>query len=134
MALRSEAESKLGKRFDLKAFNQAVLDEGVVPLDELRAHISDWIAAQQTESRRAAASAVTLSRRHATSRDDASEMLEPYRNCPSHTLTNNSALPLGAVPTLRWNRRGSLLASLAESLDLNTLCDHSPGNFGLEVP
>jgi uncharacterized protein (DUF885 family) len=53
MALRSEAESKLGKRFDLKAFNQAVLDEGVIPLGELRAHISDWIAAQQPESSRA---------------------------------------------------------------------------------
>jgi uncharacterized protein (DUF885 family) len=50
MALRAEAESKLDKRFDLRAFNQAVLEEGVVPLGELRAHISDWIAAQETKS------------------------------------------------------------------------------------
>ncbi len=54
MALRSEAESKLGKRFDLRAFNQAVLEEGVVPLGELRAHISDWIASQQTKARTSA--------------------------------------------------------------------------------
>jgi uncharacterized protein (DUF885 family) len=50
MALRAEAESKLGKRFDLKAFNQAVLEEGVVPLSELRAHIFDWIVAQPSNS------------------------------------------------------------------------------------
>jgi uncharacterized protein (DUF885 family) len=50
MALRAEAESKLGKRFDLRAFNQAVLEEGVIPLGELRAHISDWIAAQESKS------------------------------------------------------------------------------------
>ncbi len=53
MALRAEAESKLGKRFELRAFNQAVLEEGVVPLGELRAHIFDWIAAQQTKGSRA---------------------------------------------------------------------------------
>jgi uncharacterized protein (DUF885 family) len=49
MALRAEAESKLGKRFDLRVFNQALLEEGVVPLAELHAHISNWIAAQETK-------------------------------------------------------------------------------------
>lgn len=44
--LRSEAETKLGSRFDLRRFNQAVLEEGVVPLGELRAHLQAWIAAQ----------------------------------------------------------------------------------------
>lgn len=44
------AENKLGERFDLSGFNQAVLEEGVVPLGELRAHISDWIAAHQANS------------------------------------------------------------------------------------
>jgi uncharacterized protein (DUF885 family) len=46
MALREEAKSRLGRRFDLRSFNRAVLEEGVVPLAELRAHISDWITAQ----------------------------------------------------------------------------------------
>jgi uncharacterized protein (DUF885 family) len=49
MALRSEAESELGKRFDLRAFNQAILEEGVVPLGELHAHISDWIASEKAK-------------------------------------------------------------------------------------
>ncbi|MBY8828890.1 DUF885 domain-containing protein [Hephaestia mangrovi] len=45
-ALRDEAERQLGKRFDLKAFNQVVLEEGVVPLNELRRHVTAWIASQ----------------------------------------------------------------------------------------
>ncbi len=49
MALREEAKSRLGQRFELRYFNRAVLEEGVVPLGELRAHISNWIAAQQRE-------------------------------------------------------------------------------------
>jgi uncharacterized protein (DUF885 family) len=47
-ALRAEAQSKLGARFDLREFNHAVLDEGVVPLTELRTHIESWISAKQT--------------------------------------------------------------------------------------
>ena len=42
--LRAEAKLKLGARFDLRRFNRAVLDEGVVPLEELRAHLEAWIA------------------------------------------------------------------------------------------
>jgi uncharacterized protein (DUF885 family) len=38
-ALRTEAEQRLGKKFDLKAFNQIVLEEGAVPLAELRRHV-----------------------------------------------------------------------------------------------
>ena len=45
-ALRQEAQSKLGDRFDLRQFNRTVLEEGVVPLSELRVHVEDWIAAQ----------------------------------------------------------------------------------------
>lgn len=44
--LRREAEAKLGRRFDLRRFNRALLDEGVVPLGELRMHIEQWIASQ----------------------------------------------------------------------------------------
>jgi uncharacterized protein (DUF885 family) len=47
IALCEEAKSRLGERFDLRSFNRAVLEEGVVPLGELRAHISDWISSQQ---------------------------------------------------------------------------------------
>ena len=42
-ALRAEAERRLGRKFDLKAFNEAVLDEGVVPLAELRRHVLAWV-------------------------------------------------------------------------------------------
>jgi uncharacterized protein (DUF885 family) len=42
-ALRTEAERRLGKKFDLKAFNEVVLEEGVVPLAELRRHVMAWL-------------------------------------------------------------------------------------------
>jgi uncharacterized protein (DUF885 family) len=45
-ALRQEAQSKLGDRFDLRKFNRTVLEEGVVPLSELRVHVEDWIDTQ----------------------------------------------------------------------------------------
>ena len=46
MALRREAEAKLGRRFDLQRFNRTILEEGVVPLSELRFHVEAWL---QTE-------------------------------------------------------------------------------------
>jgi len=49
-ALRREAQEKLGARFDLREFNQTVLEEGVVPLSELRSHVEDWIAANAAKS------------------------------------------------------------------------------------
>lgn len=42
-ALRHQAEQQLGSRFRLKAFNYAILEEGNVPLSELRRHIEAWI-------------------------------------------------------------------------------------------
>ena len=44
--LRTEAERGLGKRFDLNAFNEAVLEEGVVPLAELARHVRAWLESQ----------------------------------------------------------------------------------------
>ncbi len=44
--LRKEAETKLGSRFDIRSFDHAVLDDGVVPLPELRTHIKAWIVEQ----------------------------------------------------------------------------------------
>jgi uncharacterized protein (DUF885 family) len=42
-SLRHKAEAALGARFDLRAFNRAILEEGVVPLGELRSHVEAWI-------------------------------------------------------------------------------------------
>tara|TARA_R110002124_G_scaffold20971_15_gene81519 strand:- start:3680 stop:5476 length:1797 start_codon:yes stop_codon:yes gene_type:complete len=47
--LRAAAKEALGEAFDIRAFHDAVLEEGAIPLDVLDAHIRAWIAAQQTE-------------------------------------------------------------------------------------
>jgi uncharacterized protein (DUF885 family) len=44
--LREKAKTKLGARFDLKAFHDAVLGTGRVPLDILQQVGDRWIAAQ----------------------------------------------------------------------------------------
>lgn len=46
LELRRRAEAALGARFDLPAFNDAVLEQGSVPLDVLDAHVTAWIASQ----------------------------------------------------------------------------------------
>lgn len=45
--LRERASQALGPKFDLRAFNDAVLETGSVPLETLERHIDGWIAAQQ---------------------------------------------------------------------------------------
>lgn len=45
-ALRREAETRLETRFHLREFNRVVLEEGIVPLSELRSHVEAWITAQ----------------------------------------------------------------------------------------
>ncbi len=45
--LREKATRLLGPKFDLRAFNDAVLETGSVPLDALERHIDAWIAAQK---------------------------------------------------------------------------------------
>ncbi len=47
MALRRDAEQALGDRFDVRRFHQRVLENGVVPLAALRAHVEAWIAAER---------------------------------------------------------------------------------------
>ena len=42
MRLRREAEERLGKRFDIRAFHDAVLENGAVPLEALRQVVGKW--------------------------------------------------------------------------------------------
>lgn len=46
VSLRQEAQTKLGARYDIKAFHDAVLGIGRVPLDILESEGKAWIAAQ----------------------------------------------------------------------------------------
>ena len=45
--LRAFAEQALGDRFDIRAFHDAVLGQGAIPLHMLEAHIRSWVAAQE---------------------------------------------------------------------------------------
>jgi uncharacterized protein (DUF885 family) len=47
--LRTEAEQQLGARFDERAFHDAVLGEGALPMDILATRIHAWIAAEQAK-------------------------------------------------------------------------------------
>jgi len=47
LELRQRAQKELGAKFDLRAFHDAVLDQGPLPLDILEAKIDEWIAAQK---------------------------------------------------------------------------------------
>jgi len=46
MRLRREAEKRLGRKFDIRGFHDAVLGNGAVPLEALRMIVQEW-----TESR-----------------------------------------------------------------------------------
>jgi uncharacterized protein (DUF885 family) len=48
--LRHQAEAALGDRFDIRAFHEAVLSQGGVPMDVLDTQIHDWIDAQIAEA------------------------------------------------------------------------------------
>ncbi|MEO6104200.1 MAG: DUF885 domain-containing protein [Pseudoxanthomonas sp.] len=45
--LRDRAGQQLGPKFDLRSYNDAVLETGSVPLEALEKHIDAWIAAQK---------------------------------------------------------------------------------------
>jgi uncharacterized protein (DUF885 family) len=47
LELRARAQKELGARFDLRAFHDAVLDQGPLPLDLLEVKINEWIAARK---------------------------------------------------------------------------------------
>ena len=46
LAMREEAQLKLGERFDLREFHEAVLMNGAMPLDILKDNLSSWAASQ----------------------------------------------------------------------------------------
>ena len=56
LALRHEAEKALGDRFDIRAFHDAVLSQGAVPMDVLDRQIHDWIDARLAAEESAGAS------------------------------------------------------------------------------
>ncbi len=45
-ALRAQAEAKLGAKFNIRAFHDAVLEDGAVPLGLLESHMKHWLDAQ----------------------------------------------------------------------------------------
>ena len=45
-SLRADAERRLGDRFDIRAFHDALLGGGALPLDILKARMDDWIDSQ----------------------------------------------------------------------------------------
>jgi uncharacterized protein (DUF885 family) len=49
-ALRASAQKALGLRFDVRAFHDAVLEDGAVPLPVLREKLTRWVALQQAVS------------------------------------------------------------------------------------
>jgi uncharacterized protein (DUF885 family) len=50
LELRHRAETRLGARFDIRRFHDAVLRNGSVPLDVLESEIDAWIAAERAPS------------------------------------------------------------------------------------
>ncbi len=44
LELRERAQRELAAKFDIRAFHDAVLDQGPLPLDVLETKINGWIA------------------------------------------------------------------------------------------
>ncbi len=59
LELRAKAQPALGARFDVRAFHDAVLANGCVPLPVLERQIGEYIAANQGNAGRVAADAAS---------------------------------------------------------------------------
>jgi uncharacterized protein (DUF885 family) len=46
LRMREKAKAKLGAKFDIRAFHDAVLGKGPLPLDVLESYLNEWIDAQ----------------------------------------------------------------------------------------
>jgi uncharacterized protein (DUF885 family) len=46
-ALRTEAERRLGDRFDIREFHDRVLEDGSLPLPALREKLEAWMGARE---------------------------------------------------------------------------------------
>lgn len=57
MALRALAEAELGEGFDIRAFHDAVLENGTLPLTVLREHVESWVAEEKARIAAAAEAA-----------------------------------------------------------------------------
>lgn len=49
LELRARAKQALGGKFDIRAFHDAILDGGALPLDVLETRINAWVAAQKAK-------------------------------------------------------------------------------------
>jgi uncharacterized protein (DUF885 family) len=49
LELREHAKQALGSRFDIRAFHDAILDEGPLPLDVLDERINAWIVMEKAK-------------------------------------------------------------------------------------
>ncbi|HMF08341.1 MAG TPA: DUF885 domain-containing protein [Thermoanaerobaculia bacterium] len=49
LELRAKAQKELGDRFEIRAFHDAILDAGALPLDVLESRTDAWIAATKTK-------------------------------------------------------------------------------------
>jgi len=47
LELRERARRELGDKFEIRAFHDAVLDQGALPLDVLEEKINRWIGSQK---------------------------------------------------------------------------------------
>jgi len=50
LELRARAQKQLGPKFDIRAFHDAVLDQGPLPLDVLETKINAWIGTQKADT------------------------------------------------------------------------------------
>ena len=50
LRLRARARKQLAAKFDIRAFHDAVLSEGPLPLDVLETEVNQWIAANAKEN------------------------------------------------------------------------------------